>query len=249
MLRDFFLGPLQTPVTNGTARTCHISVRFLLEFSFPQLASQPTLTVHSDALKCLHSNLIVSKWNQLTAMLSSFLPPIGCCDSAYCFARRATPCWASDVSPDVRCTCSASPNVPTRRRNAIPALRVIIECRKLGRSCDLLLTLDRCGLAFWGRFLDEAKKMLIFTHQLIFLCRAHHQQHNQFFINFQTTEYDFRPTYDAKKTNWCIFNGNKRDCFTVALPSLPARQTEKRSQCAEWLKLKHIELSKQFFLL
>lgn len=249
MLRDFFLGPLQTPVTDGTARTCHISVRFLLEFSFPQLASQPTLTVHSDALKCLHSNLIVSKWNQLTAMLSSFLPPIGCCDSAYCFARRATPCWASDVSPDVRCTCSASPNVPTRRRNAIPALRVIIECRKLDRSCDLLLTLDRCGLAFWGRFLDEAKKNVDFYSPIKFFCVA---PTTNSIINFSLI---FRPLNMisaqrmTQKNNWCIFNGNKRDCFTVALPSLPARQTEKRSQCAEWLKLKHIELSKQFFLL
>lgn len=117
-------------------------------------------------------------------MLASFLPPIGCCDSAYYSARRATPCWASDVSPDVRCTCSASPNVPTRRRNATPALRAIIECHKLDRSCDLLLTLDRCVWVFWGQFLLK-HKVHFYTSIKSFLCPVHHQQHNQFFVNFR----------------------------------------------------------------
>lgn len=54
-------------------------------------------------------------------------------------------------------------------------------------------------MGFLGPIPVGAKKGNFYTSIKSFLCPVHHQQHNQFFVNFQTTEYDFRPTDTHKK--------------------------------------------------
>lgn len=47
-----------------------------------------------------------------------------------------------------------------------------------------------CCIGFLGPIPGEREKKIV-THQLNFFARSLNQQHNYFFINFQTTEYDF----------------------------------------------------------
>jgi hypothetical protein len=102
------------------------------------------------------------KLDSIKQLTQSLLPPNGCSDSADCFVPHVTPCWVFVVSLAVRCTCSVWLAVPTRRKNATPTHRAIIECHKLDMSCDLLLTLHQHVLVFSDQSLVERnnKKML-----------------------------------------------------------------------------------------
>lgn len=116
-------------------------------------------------------------------------PPTDYSGSAYCSVPHAIPCWVFVVSLVAHCTCWAWLDVPIQRKNVTPTHLAIIECHKLDMSCDLLLTLDQRALVFSDQSLVKRDEKVLHTNY--FFSLLDRQEHNYFFINFQTTEYDF----------------------------------------------------------